>query len=73
MELREEVARGLRRRQFMAQQHRQRLVQTELVEILCPLAAPPHHQEAFDHLQAAQPRLRLFSLISRSITAAVPV
>jgi hypothetical protein len=63
MELPEKVARGLRRRQFMAQQQRQRLVLTELVEILGPLAAGrPHRQQARDHLRGAQTPFAAFQL-----------
>ena len=41
MELRQKIPRGLRRRQLVPQQQRQRLVLTELVETFRPLAPPP--------------------------------
>ena len=63
MKLGEEVARRLRRRQLMAEQHGQRLVLAERVEILCPLAAGrPHRQEALHHPGRAQTALALLQL-----------
>jgi len=54
------------------QQQRQRLVLPELVEIFSPPAA--HIANRLSTIsEALRPRLRRFTVISRSITAAVPV
>jgi len=75
MELRQKIPRGLRRRQLVPQQQRQRLVLTELVEIFRPLAPPAAHiaNRLSTTAEALSPRRRLYSLTSRSMTAAVPV
>ena len=58
MELRQQVARGLRRRQIVTQQQHQRLVLAKLIEILRSFAARrPHRQQTFDHLRGAQTSL----------------
>ncbi len=56
MELRQKIPRGLRRRQLVPEQQRQRLVLPELIEILGPLATRcPYRQQALHHLRRAQP------------------
>jgi hypothetical protein len=58
MELRQKIARGLRCRQVVPKQHRQRLVLAELIEIRGPLTTRrPHRQQAFRHLRCTQPAL----------------
>ena len=65
---------GLRCRQVVPQQQRQRLVVAELIEILGPLTTAAHIVSRLSTTsEVLSLRLRLFSLISRSITAAVPV
>jgi hypothetical protein len=55
MELRQEIARGLRCRQFVPEQQRQRFVLAKLIEILGSLAAGrPHRHQALHHLRRAQ-------------------
>jgi hypothetical protein len=74
MELRQKIAPGLRCRQLMPQQQRQRLVLAKLSESLGPLAAGrSDRQPALHHLRCAQAAPALVSVISRSIIAAVPV
>jgi hypothetical protein len=74
MELHQKIARGLRCRQVVPQQQRQRLVVAELIEILGPLTTAAHIVSRLSTIsEVLSLRLRLFSLISRSITAAVPV
>ena len=69
-----ENRRGLRCRQVVPQQQRQRLVVAELIEILGPLTTAAHIVSRLSTTsEVLSLRLRLFSLISRSITAAVPV
>jgi hypothetical protein len=53
MELRQKVARRLRRRQVVAEQQRQRLVLAKLIEILGAFTRL-HGRQAFDHLRDAQ-------------------
>ena len=61
MELRQEVARGLRRRQIVTQEQHQRLVLAKLIEILRSFTArSPHCQQAFHHLRGAQTSLAAF-------------
>jgi hypothetical protein len=56
MELRQKIPCGLRRRQLMSEQQRQRLVLPELIEILGPLTTGrPHRQQALDHFRCIQP------------------
>ncbi len=71
VELRQKIPRGLRRRQFVPQKQRQRLVLPKLIEILGPLATVASRLSTT--ADALSPRRRLFSLTSRSITAAVLV
>jgi hypothetical protein len=54
MELRQKVARRLRRRQVVAEQQRQRLVLAKLIEILGVFIRRLHGRQAFDHLRDAQ-------------------
>ena len=74
MELRQQVARGLRRRQIVTQEQHQRLV---LAKLIRSSGRSPPAGDIANRLstisEALRPRLRLFSLISRSITAAVRV
>jgi hypothetical protein len=74
MELRQEIARRLRRRQLVPEQQGQRLVLPELVEILGRSPPAAHIASRLSAISdGLNPRLRIFRLISRSIIAAVPV
>jgi len=54
VELRQKVARRLRRRQVVAEQQRQRLVPAKLIETLGAFTRRLLGRQAFDHLRAAQ-------------------
>ena len=74
MELVEEIARGLRRRQLVADQLTKRLVLAELIEVLGALAPAAHGAGKLSTIsEEDRPRLRFLSLTVRSTTAAVPV
>jgi len=74
MELRQEIPRGLRCRQLVPEQQRQRLVLAKLTRSSARSPPAAHTASALSTISdALRPRRRLFSLISRSMIAVVPV